>query len=170
MKTMYKKLLFLFLILPFSVFAQTLSGVVLDDTKLPLPGVNVIVKGANNGTATDLDGRFQLKGLKNGDVIEFSFIGYASQEVKYSGQKEISVSMTEEANQLQEVVVQVGYGSVRKKDATGSVATVTTKDFNRGNNVTAENLLNGRVAGLSVTTGGGARVRVLQLESVEVRH
>lgn len=165
MKTIYKKLLFLFLILPFSAFAQTLSGVVLDgSSNQPLPGVNVIVKGANNSTTTDFDGKFQLNGLKNGDVVQFSFIGYTAQEVKYSGQKSLLISLVEEANQLQEVVVQVGYGSVKKKDATGSVTTVTTKDFNRGNNVTAENLLNGRVAGLSVNTGGapgsGSTIRI----------
>jgi TonB-linked SusC/RagA family outer membrane protein len=165
MKTIYKKLLFLFLILPFSAFAQTLSGVVLDgSSNQPLPGVNVIVKGASNSTTTDFDGRFQLAGLKNGDVILFSFIGYTNQEINYSGQKSLSISLVEEANQLQEVVVQVGYGSVKAKDATGSITTVTTKDFNRGNNVTAENLLNGRVAGLSITTGGapgsGSAIRI----------
>ena len=131
MKTIYKKLLFLFLILPFSAFAQTLSGVVLDAaSNQPLPGVNVIVKGANKSTTTDFDGKFQLGGLNNGDVVQFSFIGYTAQEVKYSGQKSVSISLVEEANQLQEVVVQVGYGSVKKKDATGSATVITTKDFN----------------------------------------
>jgi iron complex outermembrane receptor protein len=165
MKTIYKKLLFLFLILPFSAFAQTLSGVVLDgSSNQPLPGVNVIVKGANNSTTTDFDGKFQLNGLKNGDVVQFSFIGYTAQEVKYSGQKSLSISLVEEANQLQEVVVQVGYGSVKKKDATGSVTTVTTKDFNKGANVTTENLLQGRVAGVTINTSGapgsGSEIRI----------
>lgn len=156
MKTIYKKLLFLFLILPFSAFAQTLSGVVLDATSnQPLPGVNVIVKGANKSTTTDFDGKFQLGGLNNGDVVQFSFIGYTAQEVKYSGQKSLSISLVEEANQLQEVVVQVGYGSVKKKDATGSVTTVTAKDFNKGAIVSADQLLNGKVAGVKITTNGG---------------
>lgn len=156
MKTIYKKLLFLFLILPFSAFAQTLSGVVLDgSSSQPLPGVNVIVKGANNSTTTDFDGKFQLNGLKNGDVVQFSFIGYTAQEVKYSGQKSLSISLVEEANQLQEVVVQVGYGSVKKKDATGSVTTVTTKDFNKGAIVSADQLLTGKAAGVRITSAGG---------------
>lgn len=165
MKTIYKKLLFLFLILPFSVFAQTLSGVVLDAaSNQPLPGVNVIVKGANKSTTTDFDGKFQLGGLNNGDVVQFSFIGYTAQEVKYSGQKSVSISLVEEANQLQEVVVQVGYGSVKKKDATGSATVITTKDFNKGANVTTENLLQGRVAGVTVNTSGapgsGSEIRI----------
>jgi TonB-linked SusC/RagA family outer membrane protein len=165
MKTIYKKLLFLFLILPFSAFAQTLSGIVLDgSSSQPLPGVNVIVKGASNSTTTDFDGRFQLSGLKNGDVVQFSFIGYTAQEVKYSGQKSLSISLIEEANQLQEVVVQVGYGSVKKKDATGSTTTVTTKEFNKGATVTTENLLQGRVAGVTINTSGapgsGSEIRI----------
>lgn len=165
MKTIYKKLLFLFLILPFSVFAQTLSGVVLDAaSNQPLPGVNVIVKGANKSTTTDFDGKFQLSGLNDGDVVQFSFIGYTAQEVKYSGQKSVSISLVEEANQLQEVVVQVGYGSVKKKDATGSATVITTKDFNKGANVTTENLLQGRVAGVTINTSGapgsGSEIRI----------
>ncbi|WP_333599189.1 SusC/RagA family TonB-linked outer membrane protein [Flavobacterium sp.] len=158
MKTIYKKLLFLFLLLPFSVLAQsTLGGVVVDKkSNQPLPGVNVNVQGASQGTSTDFDGKFQLGGLKNGDKVVFSFIGYDSQTITFSGQKSVNVSLEESANQLQEVVVQVGYGTVKKKDATGSVTTLGAKDFNKGNNVTAENLLNGRVAGLTINSGGGA--------------
>ena len=130
----------------------------------PLPGVNVIVKGANSSTTTDFDGKFQLNGLKNGDIVQFSYIGYTAQEVRYSGQKSLSISLMEEANQLQEVVVQVGYGSVKKKDATGSAAVITTKDFNKGANVTTENLLQGRVAGVTVNTSGapgsGSEIRI----------
>jgi iron complex outermembrane receptor protein len=158
MKTIYKKLLFLFLILPLSVLSQsTLGGVVLDATsKQPLPGVNIIVQGANNGTTSDFDGKFKLSGLKNGDKIVFSFIGYENQNLDYTSQKEVRISLNESANQLQEVVVQVGYGSVKKKDATGSVTQLSSKDFNKGANVTAENLLSGRIAGVTINTGGGA--------------
>jgi len=158
MKTIYKKLLFLFLLLPFGALAQsTLSGVVLDSkTSQPLPGVNVIVQGANSSTTTDFDGKFQVGGLKSGDKVVFSFVGYNSQTITFSGQKSVNITLEESANQLQEVVVQVGYGTVKKKDATGSVSTLTTKDFNKGANVTAENLLNGRIAGVTVNAGGGA--------------
>jgi|694.fasta_scaffold03791_13 iron complex outermembrane receptor protein len=157
MKTIYKKLLFLFLTLPFSVFAQnTLSGVVLDaKSNLPLPGVNVVVQGANSSTSTDLDGKFKLGGLKSGDKIVFSYIGYNSNTLNYSGQKEVSISLEESANQLQEVVVQVGYGTAKKKDATGSVAVISSKDFNRGAILSADQLLVGKAAGVRITNNGG---------------
>ena len=166
MKTIYKKLLFLFLLLPFSVLAQSnLSGVVLDKSSgQPLPGVNVVVSGASKGAATDLDGKFQLSKVVKGDKIVFSFIGYKSETIVYSNQTSITVSLQEDANLLSEVVVQVGYGTVKKKDATGSLTTITTKDFNKGANVTAENLLNGRVAGLTINTSGapgsGSQIRI----------
>jgi iron complex outermembrane receptor protein len=144
--------------LPFSVLAQsTLSGVVLDaKSNQPLPGVNVVVQGANSSTSTDFDGKFKVGGLKSGDKVVFSYIGYDSNTITFSGQKDISISLQESANQLQEVVVQVGYGTVKKKDATGSVTQLASKDFNKGANVTAENLLSGRIAGLTINSGGGA--------------
>lgn len=117
MKTIYKKLLFLLLLLPVTVLAQSsLEGVVLDSkSKQPIPGVNVVIQGASTGASTDFDGRFKLSKIKNGDKVVFSFIGYTSQTINFNGQKSISVSLVEEANQLQEVVVQVGYGTVKKK-------------------------------------------------------
>ncbi|RAR74091.1 SusC/RagA family TonB-linked outer membrane protein [Flavobacterium aciduliphilum] len=156
MKTIYKKLLYLLLILPFGVFAQTLEGTVVDaKTKKAIPGVNVIVtQGAQQSTTTDLDGKFKLVKLQNGNVIKFSYIGYKNEMVTYKGQKEVVVSLDEEANTLQEVVVQVGYGSVKKKDATGSVAVITNKDFNKGAITTVEGLLDGRAAGVVITGSG----------------
>ncbi|WP_396193761.1 SusC/RagA family TonB-linked outer membrane protein [Flavobacterium sp.] len=157
MKTIYKKLLFLFLLLPFGALAQsTLSGVVVDSgSNQPLPGVNVIVQGANSSTTTDFDGKFQLGGLKSGDKIVFSYIGYDSQTVTFSGQKTVNINLLESANQLQEVVVQVGYGTAKKKDATGSVSVITAKDFNRGAILSADQLLVGKVAGVRITNDGG---------------
>jgi len=157
MKTIYKKLLFLLLLLPFSVLAQsTLEGVVLDSkTKQPIPGVNVVVQGATAGTSTDLDGKFKLGKLKSGDKLVFSFIGYKNETVSYTGQSSITVSLDEESNQIQEVVVQVGYGSVKKKDATGSVSVISTKDFNKGAIVSADQLLAGKAAGVRITNNGG---------------
>ncbi len=152
--------------LPFSVLAQnTVDGVVVDSkTKQPLPGVNVVVQGTQAGASTDLDGKFKLPKVKNGDKLVFSFIGYKNETVTFNGQKSLSVSLSEEANTLQEVVVQVGYGSVKKKDATGSVAVLSAKDFNKGSTVTAENLLNGRIAGVTVNTSGapgsGSEIRI----------
>ena len=152
--------------MPISVLAQNVvSGVVLDKvTGQPLPGVNVVIQGADNGTSTDFDGKYKLGNLKKGDKIAFSFIGYKSATVDYSNQSTVNLSLEEDLSQLQEVVIQVGYGTVKKKDATGSVTTLTTKEFNKGTNVTAENLLNGRVAGLTVNTSGapgsGSQIRI----------
>ncbi len=158
MKTIYKKLLVLLLLLPASLLAQSsFSGVVVDSkSNQPIPGVNVVVKGVQQSVTTDFDGKFKLSKIKQGDAVVFSFVGYKSQTITYSNQTNLTVKFQEAENQLQEVVVQVGYGSVKKKDATGSVALITAKDFNKGVNVSADNLLNGRVAGVSINAGGGA--------------
>ena len=156
MKTIYKKLLFLFLLLPFSVLAQsTLSGTVVDKaTGQPIPGVNINVQGAPGGTSTDFDGKFQLPNVKNGDKVIVSFVGYKNFTVDFNGQKTVNVSLEEDTNQLKEVVVQVGYGTVKKKDATGSVSQISAKEFNKGINVTPESLISGRISGVNVTGGG----------------
>ena len=156
MKTIYKKLLFLLLFLPFSVLAQeTVSGTVVDsNSNQPIPGVNVVIAGSTTGTQTDFDGKFKLNNLNKGDKIVFSFIGYTSQTISYNSQQTLNVILAEDANELKEVVVQVGYGSVKKKDATGSVALVTAKDFNKGAIVSVDGLLNGRAAGVVVTSSG----------------
>jgi TonB-linked SusC/RagA family outer membrane protein len=166
MKTIYKKLLVLLLLLPASLLAQSsFSGVVVDSkSNQPIPGVNVVVKGVQQSVTTDFDGKFKLSKIKQGDAVIFSFVGYKAQTITYSNQANVTVKLAEAENQLQEVVVQVGYGSVKKKDATGSVAIITAKDFNRGAITNTENLLNGRVAGVVVTQGGrpgdGAAIRI----------
>lgn len=156
MKTIYKKLLFLFLLLPFTVLAQsTLSGTVVDKvTGQPIPGVNVNVQGAPNGASTGFDGNYQLSNVRSGNKIVVSFIGYKTQTIDFAGQKTLNVSLEEDTNQLQEVVVQVGYGTVKKKDATGSVSQISAKEFNKGINVTPESLIGGRIAGVNVVGGG----------------
>ncbi len=166
MKTIYKKLLVLLLLLPASLLAQSsFNGVVVDaKSNQPIPGVNVVVKGAQQSVTTDFDGKFKLSKIKQGDAVVFSFVGYKGQTITYSNQANLTVKLQEAENQLQEVVVQVGYGSVKKKDATGSVAVITAKDFNKGAITNTENLLNGRVAGVVVTQGGrpgdGAAIRI----------
>ena len=166
MKTIYKKLLVLLLLLPASLLAQSsFNGVVVDaKSNQPIPGVNVVVKGTQQSVTTDFDGKFKLSKIKQGDAVVFSFVGYKEQTITYSNQANLTVKLQEAENQLQEVVVQVGYGSVKKKDATGSVAVITAKDFNKGAITNTENLLNGRVAGVVVTQGGrpgdGAAIRI----------
>ncbi|WP_264565833.1 SusC/RagA family TonB-linked outer membrane protein [Flavobacterium sp. N3904] len=166
MKTIYKKLLFLFLLLPFCVFSQNaLNGTVLDSgSGQPLSGVNVNVQGVTNGVSTNFDGKFQIPNVKQGDKIVFSFIGYKNEIVTFNNQKSLAISLIAEANQLNEVKIQVGYGTVKKKDATGAVVALGAKDFNKGANVTTEDLFKGRVAGLTVNStgapGGKSEMRI----------
>ena len=157
MKTIYKKLLFLMLLLPFCVLAQsTFSGKVLDKVSgQPIPGVNVNVQGSTAGASTDFDGKFQLPNVKKGDIIVFSFVGYRSETLEFNNQSQVTVSLEEDASQLKEVVIQVGYGSVKKKDATGAVEIVTSKDFNKGALVSVDQLLAGKAAGVRITNNGG---------------
>ena len=151
--------------LPISALAQsTLKGIVRDNTTgEPLPGVNVIVEGTTNGTSTDMDGNYTLSNVKSGDKVVFSSIGYLSQTETYSGQASLDVSLAEDPQLIEEVVV-IGYGTVTKKDATGAVTTVTAKDFNKGAIVTAENMINGKVAGVTINTSGapgsGSQIRI----------
>lgn len=157
MNTIYKKLLLTLFLLPISMLAQsTLTGTVTEKVSgQPLPGVNVIVKGTTNGASTDFDGKYSLKNLKSGDILEFSYLGFKTQEVTFTNQSSINVSLEEESSKLDEVVL-IGYGNVKKKDATGSVSQLSEKEFNKGANVSAENLLQGRIAGVSINSGGGA--------------
>lgn len=157
MKTLQKKFLLLLLILPISMFAQsTLTGVVLDSgSQQPLPGVNIVIKGTSNGTTTDFDGNFSLEKVKQGEEIVFSYLGYKESTITYTGQNNITVTLSEDAQQLQDVVV-IGYGTVKKQDATGSVNVVTSKDFNKGAVVSGSDLLNGKVGGVTINSGGGS--------------
>lgn len=157
MKTIYKKLLFLLLLLPLSILAQnTVKGTVYNKASgQPIPGANVNVLGAQRGVSTDFDGTFQLPNLKKGDKVAFSYLGYKTVTVEYNFQKTLEVNLQEDQDQLKEVVIQVGYGSRKKKDATGSVALITAKDFNKGAIVSVDQLLAGKAAGVRITTEGG---------------
>ncbi len=156
MKTFTKSALFLLWLIPMSFFAQsTVTGTVTDaGSGQPIPGVNIIVKGSTNGTSSDFDGNYSLSNLNNGDVLTFSYVGFIPQEVSFTGQASVNITLEEDAAELEQVVL-IGYGAARKKDLTGSVALVTAEDFNTGNNVSAENLFTGRVAGVNINTNGG---------------
>lgn len=141
----------------FSMFAQqTLTGIVKDLAAGDnLPGVNVVVKGTTNGTSTDFDGKFQLKNIKTGDILVFSFIGYQSKEVTIGNNFNITVSLTESSQKLEEVVI-IGYGTTTVKDATGSLTSIKAKDLNKGAIVSPDQMLTGKIAGVQITSGGGA--------------
>ena len=156
MKTLQKKLLLLLLMLPFGLLAQnTLKGVVLDGANnQPLPGVNVLVTGTTNGTTTDFDGNFTLTNIKKGEKISFSYIGFTDETLIYENQKTITITLKEDQRELKDVVV-IGYGTTTKKEATGSLQSITTKDFNKGSIVSADQLLTGKAPGVRITNNGG---------------
>ncbi len=134
-------------------FAQTqrVTGTVLDNLGEPLAGVNIVEKGTTNGTLTDIDGNYALNVAK-GKTLVFSFIGYRTQEVVVSGNN-LNVTLEEDSELLEDVVV-IGYGSMQRKDLTSSITTVKAEDLNTGVFADAASMLQGKVAGLVVTTSG----------------
>lgn len=130
---------------------QTVKGTVVDNLGEPLAGVNIVEQGTTNGTMTDIDGNFSLNVAK-GRTLVFSFIGYSSKEVVANGTK-LNVTLEEDSELLEDVVV-VGYGSMQRKDLTSSITTVKSKDLNTGVFSDAASMLQGKVAGLVVTTTG----------------
>ena len=135
-------------------FAQgwTVKGVVKDATGEPVIGANILVKGTTNGTITDFDGIFQLQANK-GDILVISFIGYLPQELEAA--PEMNVILKEDAETLDEVVV-IGYGVAKKNDLTGSVTAMKPDDMNKGLVTNAQDMMQGKIAGVNVTSNGGA--------------
>lgn len=132
----------------------TVKGKITDDTNSPLPGVSVIEKGTSNGTVTDADGNYALTVSSSESVLVFSFVGMKTEQVLVGAQGNISLQMINDAETLSEVVV-VGYGTQEKKDVTGAVATVSTEEFNRGIINSPEQLLQGKVSGVNITSTSG---------------
>jgi iron complex outermembrane receptor protein len=150
-------LLFISLTFAFQAFAQEIqiSGKVTDAKDgSSLPGATVQVKGTTTGVLTDLDGKYTLK-VKSGAVLSFSFIGYNPQEVAVTNQSTLNVSLQQASTMLDQIVV-VAYGTKKKSDLTGTVTSVTAKEFQKGNVASSEQLLMGKVTGLQITSSGGA--------------
>lgn len=142
------------LALPALAQKVTVTGTVVDELGEPLIGATVMEKGTSTGTATDLDGNFQLSVNPDGTLV-VSYIGYDAVEVPINGQTHFNVVMKENATMLAETVV-IGYGSVKKSDATGSVALVTPDEIDANIATSAQDLLVGASPGVVVTTGGGS--------------
>ncbi len=157
MKTFTKSALFLCWLIPISLVAQTTINGTVTDAKngMPIPGVNIIIKGTTSGTSTDFNGEYSIDDVRKGAILLFSYVGFLPQEIAYSATKTIDVALEEDAAKLEQVIV-IGYGAARKKDLTGSVATVTTEDFNQGVTAAPDQLIRGRTAGVSVIDAGGA--------------
>ena len=152
------------LFLSVGAFAQQIAvkGIVKDTTGEPVIGANVLVKGTTNGTITDFDGNFQLSANK-GDIIVISFIGFTAQELPASAEL-MNVVLKDDSEMLSEVVV-IGYGVAKKNDLTGSVTAMKPDEMNKGLVTNAQDMMQGKIAGVNVTSasgtpGAGAQIRI----------
>lgn len=151
------------LFLSVSAFAQsTITGQVKDATGEPVIGASVLINGTSNGTVTDLDGNFSVN-VQPGATLTISYIGFQKQQVAAANGMVITLQ-EDQAQQMNEVVV-IGYGAVKKSDLTGSVTALKPDSKNKGLVVNAQDMLAGKVAGVSVTSdggtpGGGANIRI----------
>ena len=156
MKKTLVVLLFAFIGISVSAQDRTVTGKVTDAKDgAPLVAASVTVKGSTNGTATAKDGTFTLKVASNATTLVISYLNYTTKEVVLDSKNTVNVALSQTSDLLNEVVV-IGYGSVRKKDLTGSVSTVSAKDFNTGAISTPEQLIAGKVAGVSIISNSGA--------------
>lgn len=142
--------------LALSIWAQsmTVTGIVMaQDEPDPVIGANVMVKGSTNGTITDFDGNFSIN-AKAGDVLQVSFMGYKSQEIKVTNAGPVRVTLVPDNVQLQEVVA-IGYGTMKKSDLTGAVTSVSAEQLLKAPVSGLDQALQGRAAGVTVTNGSG---------------
>ncbi|WP_242205412.1 SusC/RagA family TonB-linked outer membrane protein [Aestuariivivens insulae] len=165
-----KLLLILFLTPTVLLAQQTVKGLVTDNQSLPLPGASIIVKGTTKGAVTDFDGAFTIDVDATPAVLKVSFLGYVSKEITITDQKSITVVLEADQQQLDEVVV-IGYGSVNKKDLTGSVVSIKPTEAAVEQSKTIEDVLRGRSAGVQVSAnsaepGGSVSVKIRGFSSL----
>jgi TonB-dependent starch-binding outer membrane protein SusC len=151
-------IIFIFLLTSFSIYGQEkkVSGKVTDENNNPLNGATVVIKGAKTGTNTDETGSFSITVPGENAVLIISFSGYSSQEVRVGKLNSVSVGLAPDAKKqaLNEVVV-IGYGTQRKKDLTGSIGSITRKDFANKPFTSPDQILTGRIAGVNITNRSG---------------
>ena len=146
------------LVFSFSAFSQgkTVTGKITDTkTGEALPGVNVVQKGTTNGTVTNVDGAYSIDVSSTGAVLVVSFIGYATQEVALNGRSQVDVNLEVSYTQLDEVVA-IGYGTVRKRDLTGSVTSVKSDEIREVPTQSPLEAIQGKVAGVDITRSNGS--------------
>lgn len=148
---------------------KTISGSVNDQQGLPLPGVNVLIKGSTSGTQTDFDGNYSIR-AKSGDILVFSYLGQKTVEQVVGSQNTINVQLEEDASQLEEVIV-VGYGTQSKRTLTDNISKLTSDDISEVPNPNLQNALVAKAAGVQVTqtngkVEGGINIRVRGAASV----
>nr|WP_295934361.1 TonB-dependent receptor [uncultured Dyadobacter sp.] len=139
----------------------------------PLPGINVLVKNSTTGTTTNTDGKFEIEADSKA-ILVFSAIGYITQELEVKGRTQFNVQLSDDTRQLNELVV-VGYGTQKKRDLTGSVSSLDSKDFNKGVQTSVDQLIAGRSAGVQVTQsssepGGGVTIRIRGANSINANN
>jgi len=153
-----KKIFYIVLLLtimPFVAFAQnSVSGTVTDANGEPIPGVNVLLKGTSNGTSTDFDGLYSIQTTKSSDVLVFSYLGFKTTNELVGNRSEVNIILQSSNEQLDEIVI-VGYGSVRKRDLTGSVAQVSSDELNNTATSNFDQALAGRVSGVQISSVDG---------------
>lgn len=156
--------LFVFCFNTGAIQAQSITGIVTDEeTGTTLPGVNIVVQGTSIGTATDMDGHFQLDVPSLNETLVVSYIGYVSKEVGINSREIVNIALTPQTVVGDELVV-VGYGTQRRSEITTSVGSLTAENFNAGIANSPEQLMQGRIAGVDVTAQGGepgAQTRVI---------
>lgn len=150
-------LLFAFICFTTSMMAQYIgvSGTVTDSSGETLIGASVLVQGTTNGTVTDFDGHYELTNVAENAMLEFSYMGYDNQVVPVGGRTMIDVVMTDAGFEMDELVV-IGYGSLSKKEVSSSIVQVDSKDFVKGPMNNPMEMLNGKVAGLTVNSTSAA--------------
>ncbi|UFH53359.1 TonB-dependent receptor [Spirosoma sp. KNUC1025] len=149
----------------------TIQGKIIDgESRTPIPGVNVVIKGSNSGTTSDTEGNYRITVPNESAVLVFSFVGYTSQEVKIGNRTTVDVAMAADSKSLGEVVV-IGYGTVKKSDLTGAVATIKGEELMDKPVPNVSQALQGKIAGVEVSVnsnapGAAAKVRVRGLGSI----
>lgn len=132
---------------------KSVSGKVIDLTGASLPGVSVVIKGTTIGVITDANGKYSLSKVSENGILQFSFVGMKTQEIKIGSQTEINVKLEEETVGIEEVVA-IGYGTQSKRDVTSAINTIAPKEFNKGIVTGVNSLLAGKVAGLFISQPG----------------
>lgn len=140
--------------LPTSEQQKTVSGKVTDSAGAPLPGVSIVVKGTTTGVITDVKGNYSLSNLPSNATLQFSFVGMKTQEIQVGNKTSIQVTLAEETIGIDEVVA-VGYGSSRKKDVTGALSVVSSKEFESRSTTQLGDALEGKIAGVQISKPSG---------------
>lgn len=150
--------------------AILVTGTVKDEAGQPLAGANILEKGTTNGTITDAYGNYKISVDENATLV-FSFVGFKSQEVAVASRTTIDLTMAPDATELNEVVVKVGYGEMRKTDLTSAQSSISSKEISRTVNTTLDQAIQGRAAGVYVTQntgapGGGVSVNIRGVNTI----